>query len=124
MKNRRFPKKTKGKNKTEPKRELTNQNDFYEQGTFEEEQAERWLLSDVKKSLRYYVEAFKMYELGLSCMKESTERTIYNISYNESRLLLQIYTDYLANDGYINILQYIKLDDIPNVNEIYCKILI
>ncbi|SMN19794.1 similar to Saccharomyces cerevisiae YNL193W Putative protein of unknown function [Maudiozyma saulgeensis] len=116
MKNRRFPKKNKNKNKTEIKRELITQNDYYEQGTFEEEQAERWLLSDIKKSLKFYLEAFNLYELGLKNLNESNDKIIYNLLYNKSRLLLQIYTDYLSNDGYINILKYIKLDDINNIN--------
>ena len=116
MKIKRFPKK--GKKKTESKHELITQEDYYEEGTFAEEQAERWLLSDIRKTLRFYLEAYEHYENGLTKAIEKTEKGSYDISYNETRLMLQIYNDYLFNSGYINILQYVKLDDIPNLNEI------
>lgn len=112
----RFPKK--GKKNVESKRQLITQNDYYEEATVYEEQAERWLLSDIKKSLRFYIEAFRLYENSLIQGQEPTEKGTYDIYYNETRLLLQIYTDYMANEGYINILQYVNLNDIPNVNNI------
>lgn len=110
----RFPKKN--KNKVE-QRQLITQDDYYDEATDYEEQAERWLLSDIKKSLRFYVKAFELYNHGLSaeCV---TEKGTYNIYYNQTRLLLQIYTDYLANNGYINVLQYVNLDDIPNLSSV------
>lgn len=108
----------KGKKKTESKRDLITQEDYYEEGTFAEEQAERWLLSDIRKTLRFYLEAYEYYQIGLNTAIEQTEKGSYDISYNETRLMLQIYNDYLFNSGYINILQYVKLDDISNLNQI------
>ncbi|KAG0658167.1 hypothetical protein C6P45_002237 [Maudiozyma exigua] len=116
MKIKRLPKR--GKKKTESKRDLVTQEDYYEEGTFAEEQAERWLLSDIRKTLRFYLEAYEYYQIGLNTTIEQTEKGSYDISYNETRLMLQIYNDYLFNSGYINILQYVKLDDIPNLNQI------
>ena len=100
------------------KKQPVTQADFYEDGTFAEEQAERWLLSDVRKCLRFYVDAFQLYQTGLTVGTEATERSAYDISYNEARLLLQIHTDYMANDGSINLLQFVKLDDIPGIESI------
>ncbi|QLL32551.1 hypothetical protein HG536_0D00730 [Torulaspora globosa] len=99
------------------KRPLVSQDDFYVEATEYEEQAERWLLSDIKKTLRFYVLALDMYEKALNA-PEATSRRSYNILYNETRLFLQIYTDYLANNGYINLLQYVRLDDVPEASKL------
>lgn len=99
------------------KRPLVSQDDFYVEATKYEEQAERWLLSDIKKALRFYVQALDMYEKALNAPEATTRRT-YNIKYNETRLLLQVYTDYVASNGYINLLQYVRLDDIPEVSKL------
>ncbi|QLQ79427.1 hypothetical protein HG537_0C00740 [Torulaspora globosa] len=98
-------------------RSLVSQDDFYVEATEYEEQAERWLLSDIKKALRFYVLALDMYEKALNA-PEATSRRSYNILYNETRLFLQIYTDYLANNGYINLLQYVRLDDVPGASKL------
>ena len=111
----RFSKKSKHKQKNKPN--PVTQDDYYLEAIDFEEQAERWLLSDIKKSLRFYMKAFQMYEIGLTA-PQSTDKGTYNILYNETRLLLQLYSDYMANNGYINLLQYITLDDIPNVEVI------
>ena len=116
MKIKKIPKKN--KKNPESKRDLITQEDYYEEGTFYEEQAERWLLSDIRKTLRFYLDAYNYYEFGLIKAVDKTEKGSYDISYNETRLLLQIYNDYLFNSGYINILQYVKLDDISNLNQI------
>lgn len=40
----------------------------------------------------------------------------YDIMYNETRLFLQIYTSYVANSGYMNLLQYVHLEDLPMIH--------
>lgn len=111
----KFSKKSKTKQKNKPV--PVTQDDYYLEAIDFEEQAERWLLSDIKKTLRFYMKAFEMYEIGLTAPQPSDKCT-YNILYNETRLLLQLYSDYMANNGYINILQYINLDDIPGLESI------
>lgn len=111
----RFPKKSKGKQHNKP--QPVNQDDFYLEAIDFEEQAERWLLSDIKRALRLYLKAYEMYEMGLVA-PEPTEKCTYNILYNETRLLLQLHFDYMENNGYINILQYLNLDDIEGVHGI------
>ena len=101
------------------KRQLVTQQDYYEEATNVEEQAERWLLSDVKKALRFYLQAYHLYEAAAAQgMGEATEDCTYNVYYNETRLLLQVYSDYLGNEGYINVLRYLNLDDIPGLSAI------
>lgn len=98
-------------------RQLVSQDDYYSEGTEYEEQAERWILSDIRKTLRFYVQAMELYEKALSAPEATADGT-YNIMYNETRLFLQVHTDYLANSGYINLLQYVRVDDIPNVSQL------
>lgn len=98
-------------------RQLVTQDDFYIEATEYEEQAERWMLSDIKKSLRFYLQALEAYERGLNASNATSEGT-YNIMYNQTRLFLNIYTEYLANNGYINLLQYVRLDDIPEMSRL------
>lgn len=111
----RFSKRPRSNQKSKPV--PVTQDDYYLEAIEFEEQAERWLLSDIKKTLRFYMKAFEMYELGLTA-PQSTDKCTYNILYNKTRLLLQLYSDYMANNGYINVLQYINLDDIPGVENI------
>ncbi|GCE99629.1 hypothetical protein ZYGM_003683 [Zygosaccharomyces mellis] len=93
------------------------QEDWYIEATEYEEQAERWILSDIKKTLRFYLLALECYEKALQAPEASSTGS-YNILYNETRLFLQVYTEYLANNGYINVLQYIKLDDLPGISNL------
>ncbi|GAV53138.1 hypothetical protein ZYGR_0AI04200 [Zygosaccharomyces rouxii] len=93
------------------------QEDWYIEATEYEEQAERWILSDIKKTLRFYLQALECYERALQAPEGSTTGS-YNILYNETRLFLQVYTEYVANNGYINVLQYIKLDDLPGISNL------
>ncbi|CCK70783.1 uncharacterized protein KNAG_0F01150 [Huiozyma naganishii CBS 8797] len=112
----RIPKKSKkGKNKVE-KRQLVTPSDFYEEATELEDNGERWLLSDVKKSLRFYLRALDMYDQGLHLAQGNDDKLVYDILYNRTRLMLQLYTEYMANDGHVNLLQYINLDDLPQVS--------
>ncbi|CAR27149.1 hypothetical protein ZYGR_0I04210 [Zygosaccharomyces rouxii] len=93
------------------------QEDWYIEATEYEEQAERWILSDIKKTLRFYLQALECYERALQAPEGSSTGS-YNILYNETRLFLQVYTEYVANNGYINVLQYIKLDDLPGISNL------
>ncbi|AET40808.1 uncharacterized protein Ecym_6437 [Eremothecium cymbalariae DBVPG len=72
------------------------------------------MLSDVVKTLRSYANAFQLYEkaLGMSC---NTSDDSYNILYNQTRLLLMIFTEYTAANGYINLLKYVNLDGITDL---------
>lgn len=98
-------------------RQLIDQDDFYTEATEFEEQGERWILSDVKKTLRFYLQALEIYEKGLRA-PNSTLKGTYNILYNETRLFLQVYTEYTAANGYINLLQYVNTEDIPQLSSI------
>lgn len=80
-----------------------------------EEQAERWTLSDIKKTFTSYLKAFQSYEKAL-CGLYPTEEESYNIYYNQTRLLIKIFVEYMACDGYINLLQYVNLKDVPEIN--------
>lgn len=93
------------------------QEDWYIEATEYEEQAERWILSDIKKTLRFYLQALECYERALQA-PEGNSTGSYHILYNETRLLLQVHTEYVANSGYINVLQYIKLDDLPGISNL------
>ncbi|SCU98294.1 LAMI_0F13938g1_1 [Lachancea mirantina] len=104
------PKKNKDK-----KLNLISQEDFYEDGVKWEEQAERWLLSDLKKALRFYKQAYDSYDNALAAESISVERT-YDVLYNQTRLLFKIHTDYMANDGHINLLKYVNLQDIDGID--------
>ncbi|CAI5760634.1 unnamed protein product [Candida verbasci] len=79
--------------------------DFLEQGSIDEESGDRWLGSDIAKSLRFYQKAYNNYLKSIE--------TDYNIDayYNSSRLLFQIY-NLLKTDG-------LKLKDLNNIDEIF-----
>ncbi|SCU87833.1 LADA_0E06436g1_1 [Lachancea dasiensis] len=97
---------------------LITQEDFYDDATAKEEQAERWALSDIKKIIRQYLSAFSSYEQGLNA-PESTISGSYNIYYNQTRLLLKVHTDFIANEGHINILQYVNLTDLGDLKVLF-----
>lgn len=75
-------------------------------------------MSDIKKTLRFFAKAFQSYERALTAPESSTNDS-YNIYYNQTRLMLKIFTDYTANDGYINLLEYVNLDDCPEVFDLF-----
>lgn len=109
--------KTKKKSSKEP--QLVTQEDFYIEATQQEEQAERWILSDIKKTLRFYIQAYDLYNQALHNPVEATESGRYNILYNQTRLNLVVYTEYLAANGYINVLAYLKnLDELAGLDSI------
>ncbi|AMD19430.1 HBR529Cp [Eremothecium sinecaudum] len=112
--------KLKAKNKNGPSsnvRTSITQDDLYEEAVKLEEQAERWILSDVVKTLRFYSKAYETYEQALKVDSGSISDS-YNIYYNETRLLLKIFTEYTGANGYINVLKYVNLSGVPGLNEI------
>ncbi len=111
---RRIPKKKQSK---EPV--FVTQEDFYLEATNLEEQAERWILSDIKKTLRFYIQASELYTKALHCTNEASQANRYNILYNQVRLYLVVYTEYVAANGYINILNYINnLEELVGLDQI------
>ncbi|SCU96475.1 LAME_0F16380g1_1 [Lachancea meyersii CBS 8951] len=97
---------------------LVTQDDFYDDAVAKEEQAERWALSDIKKTIRHYLLAFESYEKGLRA-PEATLSGSCHIYYNQTRLLLKMHTDFVANDGHINILQYVNLADLGDLTVLF-----
>lgn len=61
------------------------------------------------------------YELALTAQDQNSRDT-YNIYYNQTRLLLKIYTEYLANEGNINIIKYVNMDNMPPMNSLFVSI--
>ncbi|KAL3232410.1 hypothetical protein RNJ44_04326 [Nakaseomyces bracarensis] len=113
----RPPRKAKKKGKNEP--QLVTQEDFYIEATQQEEQAERWILSDIKKTLRFYIQASELYSQALNNSVEATDAGRYNILYNQTRLYLVVYTEYLAVNGYINVLSYLNnLEELVGLDSI------
>ncbi|CEP64630.1 uncharacterized protein LALA0_S12e03312g [Lachancea lanzarotensis] len=100
------------------KKVLVTQDDFYDDAVAKEEQAERWALSDIKKTIRQYLLAFESYERGLNAA-EATLSGSCHIYYNQTRLLLKMHTDFIANDGHINILQYVNLSDLGDLTVLF-----
>ncbi|KAM3165063.1 hypothetical protein ACU8KH_00823 [Lachancea thermotolerans] len=96
---------------------LTTEEDFYVDATSKEEQAERWALSDIKKTIGQYMAAVNAYEQGLHA-PDRTEIGSYHIYYNQTRLLLKLHTDFIACDG-INILQYVNIRDLGDVSPLF-----
>ena len=93
------------------------QEEFYERAIQLEEQAERWVLSDVVKSLRFYSQAYIAYEQGL-CARDATDNGTYNILYNQSRMLLKVFCEYRAADDYIDLLRYVNMDTVPEASNV------
>ncbi|AGO10302.1 AaceriABL154Wp [[Ashbya] aceris (nom. inval.)] len=105
------------KSKAVEQQRCETQEEFYERAIQLEEQAERWILSDVVKSLRFYSQAYTAYEQGLFA-REPTDNDTYNILYNQSRLLLKVFSEYRAADDYIDLLSYVNLDAVPEASSI------
>lgn len=97
------------------------QDEWYNEAVKIEDGAERWFLSDIKKTMKGYLEAMRAYDRALISEKPNNDDT-YNIHYNQTRLLLKIYTDYVNVDGYINLLQYVNLDGIDSVETLLVTI--
>ncbi|GMF02245.1 unnamed protein product [Ambrosiozyma monospora] len=60
----------------------------------EEEYGDRWLSSDLSKALRFYQRAFNYYKSGLNLQSDHLD-----IRYNCSRLLFNVYTEYIKNES-------------------------
>ncbi|KAK6460801.1 hypothetical protein DFJ63DRAFT_241962 [Scheffersomyces coipomensis] len=91
-------------NDSEPssRSEPTTAEEFLEQGSIDEESGDRWLGSDLSKSLRFYQKAYTSY------LKSGGENL--DSYYNSSRLLFQVYYQYLKTDG-------VNVYDLTNVEE-------
>ncbi|GMG46790.1 unnamed protein product [Ambrosiozyma monospora] len=63
-------------------------------GSQEEEYGDRWLSSDLSKALRFYQRAFNYYKSGLNLQSDHLD-----IRYNCSRLLFNVYTEYIKNES-------------------------
>ncbi|CCE64291.1 hypothetical protein TPHA_0H00820 [Tetrapisispora phaffii CBS 4417] len=98
--------------KNKKRRELTTQQDYYLEGIDYEQQGERWIHSDIRKSLTNYLSAFMTYEKGISLFKGNGDRKCeYDIKFNMTRISLVIYSEYICNDYGMNLLKYIDLEN-------------
>lgn len=97
------------------------QEDWYNEAVKLEDGAERWFLSDIKKTMKGYLAAMEAYDRALVSEKPNVDDT-YNIHYNQTRLLLKIYTDYINVDGCINLFQYVNLDGIESADALVVSI--
>lgn len=109
----------KAKKKGANESRLMTQENYYIEATQQEEQAERWTLSDIKKTLRHYIQAYELYNQALNCNIDATDAGRYNVLYNQTRLTLVVYTEYLAVNGYINVLAYLSnLEELSGLDSI------
>lgn len=102
-----FPKKSKGSSTRKVDKILQEQTDFYEEGVELEELAERWVLSDIKKTLNFYYQAVTTYNAGLQCTVNRSDKISYNIAYNRLTLLLKLQSEYKHVNGDTDILVYV-----------------
>lgn len=79
--------------------------EFLEQGSLDEESGDRWLGSDLAKSLRFYQKAYASYLQSIRL-----ENTL-DAYYNSSRLMFLVYHQYYKTDG-------ISVDELTNVGEV------
>ncbi|CCD25667.1 uncharacterized protein NDAI_0F03490 [Naumovozyma dairenensis CBS 421] len=116
MNRTRFISKKKQNHVKHAKKQPITQDDYYIEATELEEQAERWQLSDLKKTLRFYIKAMEFYDYALSQAPDKTTMGSFEVYYNKTRLLLKIFTDFTNNNGYINVFDFIKsTDDLSNL---------
>ncbi|KAK6458203.1 uncharacterized protein RJT20DRAFT_126162 [Scheffersomyces xylosifermentans] len=80
--------------------------DFLEQGSIDEESGDRWLGSDLAKSLRFYQKAYTSYLRSIRLQSESNMDSYYN----SARLLFQVYYQYFKTEG-------VNIYDLKNVEE-------
>ncbi|KAL6948513.1 hypothetical protein ACO0QE_000981 [Hanseniaspora vineae] len=102
-----FPKKSKNASARKVEKVLQEQTDFYEEGVELEELGERWILSDIKKTLNFYYQAVTTYNAGLQCTVNQSDKTSYNIAYNRLTLLLKLQSEYKHVNGDTDILVYV-----------------
>ncbi|KAK6203353.1 uncharacterized protein RJT21DRAFT_119493 [Scheffersomyces amazonensis] len=88
-------------------KEPTTAEDYLEQGSIDEESGDRWLGSDLSKSLRFYQKAYTSYIKSIHLSSGFENLDSY---YNSSRLLFQVYYQYLKTDG-------VNLYDLTNVED-------
>jgi hypothetical protein len=83
-----------------------NDNDHLEQGSIEEESGDRWLGSDLAKSLRFYQKAYTHYLAAIAQDPKAIDPY-----YNSSRLLFHVYSQYSRTDG-------VDVGRLDNVDEV------
>ena len=88
--------------------EPTTAEDFLEQGSIDEESGDRWLGSDLSKSLRFYQKAYTSYLQSISLL--GTQGRNLDAFYNSSRLLFLVYNQYIKTDG-------VEIYELTNVDE-------
>lgn len=87
----------------EARAEPQTADDYIEEGAIDEESADRWLASDLAKSLRFYQRAFKSYTMAMG----GTGGVTTDARYNAARLLFQVYNVF-TTDG-------VSVDRLSNV---------
>lgn len=86
--------------------------EFHDAGADNEESGDRWLGSDLAKSLRFYQKAYVNYLDALSCAPSSPPN--WDCSYNCARLLFHVYHTYTVGDG-------VNVQDLSNVDEVFAR---
>lgn len=111
----------KNKRKVKQTVELNTTEEFLSQGTEEEESGDRFTLSDLSKSLRFYQKAYEYYLQAASLATNTNSATSSNNGnssllldsvYNSSRLVFHVYNQYVKP----NVINFnIDLKSIDNV---------
>lgn len=111
----------KNKRKVKQTVELNTTEEFLSQGTEEEESGDRFTLSDLSKSLRFYQKAYEYYLQAASLAHNTNSATSSNNGnssllldsvYNSSRLVFHVYNQYVKP----NVINFnIDLKSIDNV---------
>ncbi|ODV81885.1 uncharacterized protein CANTADRAFT_19490 [Suhomyces tanzawaensis NRRL Y-17324] len=89
-------------------KEPSTAEEFLEQGSIDEESGDRWLGSDLSKSLRFYQRAYTSYLESIR-LQTPAEPNLDSY-YNSSRLLYQVYYQYFKTDG-VNVYELTNVED-------------
>ncbi|RLV96694.1 Uncharacterized protein JA1_000098 [Spathaspora sp. JA1] len=81
--------------------------DFLIQGSIDEESGDRWLGSDLSKSLRFYQKAYTSYLQAI----ELSNNSLLDCYYNSARLLFSVYSSYFKED--------VDMSGLTNVDEVF-----
>ncbi|EGW30411.1 uncharacterized protein SPAPADRAFT_68513 [Spathaspora passalidarum NRRL Y-27907] len=96
----------------EPQPDPVTAEDFLVQGSIDEESGDRWLGSDLSKSLRFYQKAYSSYLKSIE-LSTPTDDSLLDSYYNSARLLFSVYSTYFKHgDG-------IDVEDLTNVDEVF-----
>ena len=92
-------------------KEPISSEDYLELGSADEESGDRWLGSDLSKSLRFYQKAYTNYLHSIQLDKVNLDSY-----YNSSRLLFQVYSQYFKTDG-VNVYDLVNVNDVLTNDE-------